>query len=143
MMGPLAGVGDPVSGLLSVQFGALGASIAAGGPHFLILFSLCSWWNAHPPSSCGYTQEFGYKAGVPQFLPIFLAACLGKTASGASILVCLSLCPGTAGFHSIYPSCFYHSSAGRCLHWIDISSGVEGMHPLKLYAALGQTVLIQ
>ncbi|MDR3191252.1 MAG: PTS system mannose/fructose/sorbose family transporter subunit IID [Lactobacillaceae bacterium] len=63
MMGPLAGVGDPVFWFtIRPMIGALGASLAIGG-NLLgpILFFVI--WNALRWGFMWYTQEFGYKAG--------------------------------------------------------------------------------
>lgn len=63
MMGPLAGVGDPVFWFtIRPMLGALGASLALGG-NILgpILFFIA--WNIIRWSFMWYTQEFGYRAG--------------------------------------------------------------------------------
>ncbi len=63
MMGPLAGVGDPVFWFtLRPMLGALGASLALGGNIlgpiiFFVAWNLIRW------AFMWYTQEFGYKAG--------------------------------------------------------------------------------
>ena len=63
MMGPLAGIGDPVFWFtVRPILGALGASLAATGNivgPLLFFFG----WNAIRMSFLWYTQEFGYKAG--------------------------------------------------------------------------------
>lgn len=63
MMGPLAGVGDPVFWYtVRPMLGALGASLALGGSILgPILFFVC--WNIIRWAFMWYTQEFGYKAG--------------------------------------------------------------------------------
>mgnify|MGYP004469850065 CR=1 FL=1 len=63
MMGPLAGVGDPVFWFtIRPMLGALGASLALGG-NILgpILFFVA--WNIIRWAFMWYTQEFGYRAG--------------------------------------------------------------------------------
>jgi len=63
MMGPLAGVGDPVFWFtVRPMLGALGASLALGG-NILgpIIFFLA--WNIIRWAFLWYAQEFGYKAG--------------------------------------------------------------------------------
>ncbi|GMA07072.1 PTS mannose transporter subunit IID [Tetragenococcus halophilus subsp. flandriensis] len=63
MMGPLAGVGDPVFWFtVRPMLGALGASLALGGNVmgpiiFFVVFNIIRW------AFLWYTQEFGYKAG--------------------------------------------------------------------------------
>ena len=63
MMGPLAGIGDPVFWFtVRPILGALGASLAASGNlvgPLLFFFG----WNAIRMAFLWYTQEFGYKAG--------------------------------------------------------------------------------
>ena len=63
MMGPLAGVGDPVFWYtVRPMLGALGASLALGGSILgPLLFFIC--WNIIRWAFIWYTQEFGYKAG--------------------------------------------------------------------------------
>ena len=63
MMGPLAGIGDPVFWFtVRPILGALGASLAASGNILgpLIFFIA---WNAIRMAFLWYTQELGYKAG--------------------------------------------------------------------------------
>ncbi|MGX7195616.1 PTS system mannose/fructose/sorbose family transporter subunit IID [Enterococcus olivae] len=63
MMGPLAGIGDPVFWFtVRPMLGALGASLAMGGNIlgpiiFFVAWNLIRW------GFMWYTQEFGYKAG--------------------------------------------------------------------------------
>ena len=63
MMGPLAGVGDPVFWFTARPIlGALGASLAMGGSIlgpvlFFVLWNVIRW------AFMWYTQEFGYRAG--------------------------------------------------------------------------------
>lgn len=64
MMGPLAGVGDPVFWFtVRPILGALGASLALGGSILgpILFFVL---WNVIRLAFLWYTQEFGYKAGA-------------------------------------------------------------------------------
>ncbi|MCP0887388.1 PTS system mannose/fructose/sorbose family transporter subunit IID [Ligilactobacillus sp. WILCCON 0076] len=63
MMGPLAGVGDPVFWYtVRPMLGALGASLALGGSILgPIIFFVA--WNIIRWSFMWYTQEFGYRAG--------------------------------------------------------------------------------
>ena len=64
MMGPLAGVGDPVFWFtLRPILGALGASLALSGSivgPLLFFFA----WNIIRMAFIWYTQEFGYKVGT-------------------------------------------------------------------------------
>ena len=63
MMGPLAGIGDPVF-WFSVRpiVGAIAASLATGGSIIAPLFFFIVW-NAIRIAFLWYTQEFGYKSG--------------------------------------------------------------------------------
>ncbi|WP_409021994.1 PTS system mannose/fructose/sorbose family transporter subunit IID [Dellaglioa sp. P0083] len=63
MMGPLAGVGDPVFWFtVRPMLGALGASLAIGGNIMgPIIFFVA--WNIIRMGFMWYTQEFGYRAG--------------------------------------------------------------------------------
>lgn len=85
MMGPLAGVGDPVFWFtLRPMLGALGASLAMGG-NILgpILFFLA--WNLVRWGFMWYTQEFGYKAGS-KITDDLSGGLLQDITKGASIL---------------------------------------------------------
>ena len=85
MMGPLAGVGDPIFwGTLRPVIGAFAASLALTGSSLgPILFFLL--WNAIRIAFMWYTQELGYRAGsdITQELG---GGILRKLTTGASIL---------------------------------------------------------
>ncbi|MBQ9058790.1 MAG: PTS mannose/fructose/sorbose transporter family subunit IID [Atopobiaceae bacterium] len=85
MMGPLAGVGDPVFwGTLRPIIGALAASMAATGSIIgAILFFVL--WNAIRLAFLYYTQEFGYKAGS-NITKDLSGGLLQKVTTGASVL---------------------------------------------------------
>ena len=84
MMGPLAGVGDPVFWFtLRPILGALGASLALGGSivgPLLFFFA----WNIIRMAFIWYTQEFGYKVGT-SIAKDLSGGLLGKITQGASI----------------------------------------------------------
>ena len=85
MMGPLAGVGDPVFWFtVRPMLGALGASLAMGG-NILgpIIFFL--GWNIIRWSFMWYTQEFGYKA-ASKITDDLSGGLLQDVTKGASIL---------------------------------------------------------
>ncbi|MDK1717479.1 PTS system mannose/fructose/sorbose family transporter subunit IID [Dellaglioa algida] len=85
MMGPLAGVGDPVFWFtVRPMLGALGASLAIGG-NILgpILFFVV--WNAIRMGFMWYTQEFGYRAGS-KISEDMSGGLLQDVTKGASIL---------------------------------------------------------
>lgn len=85
MMGPLAGVGDPVFWYtVRPLLGALGASLAMGGSIAgPILFFVV--WNVIRMVFEWYTQEFGYKLGT-SITNDLSGGLLGKITEGASIL---------------------------------------------------------
>ena len=93
MMGPLAGVGDPVFWFtIRPMLGALGASLAMGGSILgpIIFFLL---WNVIRLVFLWYTQEFGYKAGskISEDLSGGLLQKVTKTASILGMFVLGSL----------------------------------------------------
>ena len=85
MMGPLAGVGDPVFWFtVRPILGALGASLALSGSIVgpLLFFVV---WNLIRIAFLWYTQEFGYKVGT-SIAKDMSGGLLGKVTEGASIL---------------------------------------------------------
>ena len=85
MMGPLAGVGDPIFWFtVRPILGALAASFALTGNILgpILFFVL---WNVIRYAFLWYTQEFGYKAG-PAITKDLSGGLLQKVTSGASIL---------------------------------------------------------
>ncbi|WP_303973807.1 PTS system mannose/fructose/sorbose family transporter subunit IID [Streptococcus merionis] len=85
MMGPLAGIGDPVFWFtVRPILGALGASLASGGNVFgAILFFVL--WNLIRMGFLWYTQEFGYRAGS-EITKDLSGGILQDITKGASIL---------------------------------------------------------
>ncbi|MDT2756414.1 PTS system mannose/fructose/sorbose family transporter subunit IID [Enterococcus asini] len=85
MMGPLAGVGDPVFWFtVRPMLGALGASLALTGSILgPIIFFLA--WNIIRWAFMWYTQEFGYKAGS-KITDDLSGGLLQDVTKGASIL---------------------------------------------------------
>ena len=85
LMGPLAGIGDPVFWFtVRPILGALGASLAASGNivgPLLFFFG----WNAIRMAFLWYTQEFGYKAGS-EITKDMSGGILKDITKGASIL---------------------------------------------------------
>ena len=85
MMGPLAGVGDPVFWFtVRPILGALGASLAMSGNILgpILFFVL---WNVIRWAFMWYTQEFGYKVGT-KITEDISGGLLQKITKGASIL---------------------------------------------------------
>ncbi|MDR0921330.1 MAG: PTS system mannose/fructose/sorbose family transporter subunit IID [Lactobacillales bacterium] len=85
MMGPLAGIGDPVFWFtVRPILGALAASLAMGGSVLgPIIFFVA--WNAIRMAFLWYTQEFGYKAGS-KITEDLSGTLLQDITKGASIL---------------------------------------------------------
>ena len=146
MMGPLAGVGDPVFWFtVRPILGALGASLALGGSILgpILFFVL---WNVIRLAFLWYTQEFGYKAGS-SISSDLSGGMLGKVTEGASILgmfiigalverwVSISFTPIVSNIPQ---------QAGAYIDWSSIPAGADGIHKaLSLYAQLGPTGLEQ
>ena len=85
MMGPLAGIGDPVFWFtVRPILGALGASLAASGNLVGALLFFFGW-NAIRMAFLWYTQEFGYKAGS-EITKDMSGGILKDITKGASIL---------------------------------------------------------
>ncbi len=85
MMGPLAGVGDPVFWFtVRPIFGAIAASLAAGGSVAGPLFFFFAW-NIVRIAFLYYTQELGYKQGTAITSDLG-GGLLQKLTKGASIL---------------------------------------------------------
>ena len=140
MMGPLAGVGDPVFWFtIRPILGALGASLALSGSIIgpLLFFFV---WNIIRFAFIWYTQEFGYKVGTT-ITKDLSGGLLGKITQGASILgmfiigalvqrwVSISFTPVVSRVTQ---------SEGAYIDWESLSSGAEGIkEALTQYSALG------
>ena len=144
MMGPLAGVGDPVFWFtIRPILGALGASMAMGGSIVgPILFFLV--WNIIRMAFLWYTQEFGYNVGTT-IAKDLSGGLLGKITEGASILgmfiigalvmrwVSISFTPVVS---------VVEQSEGAYIDWANLPAGVEGIkEALTQYSSLGATGL--
>ena len=146
MMGPLAGVGDPVFWFtVRPILGALGASLALGGSILgPILFFVA--WNVIRMAFEWYTQEFGYKVGS-SIAKDLSGGLMGKVTEGASILgmfiigalverwVSISFTPVVSKVTQ---------SAGAFIDWANLPSGSEGVkEALTMYNSIGATALDQ
>ena len=146
MMGPLAGVGDPVFWFtVRPILGALGASIAMGGSVLgPILFFV--FWNVIRMAFEWYTQEFGYKVGS-SIAKDLSGGLMGKVTEGASILgmfiigalverwVSISFTPVVSQVTQ---------SEGAYIDWSQIQGNAEGIKSaLTQFASLGATGLDQ
>lgn len=129
MMGPLAGVGDPVFWFtVRPMLGALGASLAIGG-NILgpILFFVA--WNLIRWGFMWYTQEFGYKAGskITEDLSGGLLQDITKGASilGMFVLAALVQRWVSIGFKPIISE--VQLDEGAYIKWDELPAGGEGM----------------
>lgn len=146
MMGPLAGVGDPVFWFtVRPILGALGASLALSGSivgPLLFFFA----WNIIRIAFLWYSQEFGYKVGV-SISKDLSGGLLGKITEGATILgmfiigalverwVSISFTPVVS---------VVEQQQGAYIDWSQIQGGAEGIKSaLEQYSALGANGLNQ
>ena len=146
MMGPLAGVGDPVFWFtVRPILGALGASLALSGSIVgpLLFFVV---WNLVRIAFLWYTQELGYKVGT-SIAKDMSGGLLGKVTEGASILgmfiigalvqrwVSISFTPVVSQVTQ---------SKGAYIEWDKLPKGAAGIkEALTQYASLGANGLNQ
>jgi PTS system mannose-specific IID component len=148
MMGPLAGVGDPVFWFTARPIlAALGASFALTGSILgPIIFFVC--WNILRMAFLWYTQEFGYNVGTA-ITKNLSGGLLGKITKGASILGMFVLGALVERWVSInfilkVSSVTAELEPGQYIDWANLPAGSEGIHQaLSQYAggvSLEQTV---
>ncbi|WP_316377020.1 PTS system mannose/fructose/sorbose family transporter subunit IID [Enterococcus faecium] len=129
MMGPLAGVGDPVFWFtVRPMLGALGASLAMGG-NILgpIIFFL--GWNIIRQAFMWYTQEFGYKAGS-KITDDLSGGLLQDVTKGASILgmfVLAALVQRWVSIKFLPVVSTVKLDKGAYIEWDKLPSGGEGI----------------
>ena len=152
MMGPLAGVGDPVFWFtVRPILGALGASLALGGSIVgPILFFVA--WNVIRLLFLWFTQEFGYKAGA-SISSDLSGGLLGKVTEGASILGMFIIGALVERWVSISFKPIVSSvpqQEGAYIDWANITKVIsehgpaQGIHDaLSSFAQLGPTGLEQ
>lgn len=140
MMGPLAGVGDPVFWFtLRPILGALGASLALSGNIVgpLLFFFV---WNIIRVAFLWYTQEFGYKVGT-SITKDLSGGLMGKITEGASILgmfIIGSLVQRWVSISFTPVVSTVEQSAGAYIDWANLSAGTDGIREaLTQYASLG------
>ena len=130
MMGPLAGVGDPVFWFtVRPMLGALGASLALSG-NILgpILFFL--FWNIIRWSFMWFTQEFGYRTGS-KITDNLGGGLLQKITKGASILGMFVLAALVQRWVSIKFQPIVSTvklDNGAFIDWNSLPTGAEGIH---------------
>lgn len=140
MMGPLAGVGDPVFWFtLRPILGALGAGLALSGNivgPLLFFFA----WNIIRLAFLWYTQEFGYKVGT-SITKDLSGGLMGKITEGASILgmfIIGSLVQRWVSISFTPIVSTVQQSEGAYIDWANLSAGTDGIREaLTQYAALG------
>ena len=140
MMGPLAGVGDPVFWFtVRPILGALGASMALGGSILgpILFFVL---WNVIRMAFLWYTQEFGYSVGA-SIAKDLSGGLLGKITEIASILGMFIIGALVQRWVSITftPVVSVVTQAeGAYIDWANLPAGAEGIKSaLEQYSALG------
>ena len=138
MMGPLAGIGDPVFWFtVRPILGALGASLALTGNIIgPLIFFLA--WNAIRMTFLWYTQELGYKAGS-EITKDMSGGILQDITKGASILGMFILAVLVERWVSI--KFVFNVSSVKLddkayIHWDKLSSGYKGIQ--EAFAQVGQ-----
>ena len=138
MMGPLAGVGDPVFWYtVRPILGALGASLAMGGSILgpILFFVL---WNVIRWAFMWYTQEFGYRVGT-KITEDLSGGLLQKVTKGASILgmfVLGALIERWVSINFTPVVSTVQLSDGAYIDWTSLPSGAEGIQTaLQQYAS--------
>ena len=138
MMGPLAGVGDPVFWYtVRPIMGALGASLAMGGSILgpILFFVL---WNVIRWAFMWYTQEFGYRVGT-KITEDLSGGLLQKVTKGASILgmfVLGALIERWVSINFTPVVSTVQLSDGAYIDWNSLPSGAEGIQTaLQQYAS--------
>lgn len=144
MMGPLAGVGDPVFWFtIRPILGALGASLALTGSLVgpLLFFIV---WNAIRMIFEWKTQEMGYKAGN-QITKDLSGGLLGKVTLMASILgmfIIGALVQRWVSINFAVKVAEITQQPGSYIDWAALPAGAEGIQEaLKQFSAIGPTAL--
>ena len=144
MMGPLAGVGDPVFWFtLRPILGALGASLALTGSIVgpLLFFVL---WNVIRMLFEWKTQEMGYKAGN-EITKDLSGGLLGRITLMASILgmfIIGALVQRWVSINFTVKVAEITQQPGSYIDWAALPAGAEGIQSaLKQFSAIGPTAL--
>lgn len=146
MMGPLAGVGDPVFWFTARPIiGALGASMAlTGNPLGPILFFVL--WNFIRMAFEWKTQEFGYKVGneITKDLSGGLLGKVNLVASIVGMFIVGALVQRWVNVTFTVNVSEVTQQAGSFIDWNSLSSGSKGLQEaFKLYNQLGANGLDQ
>lgn len=144
MMGPLAGVGDPVFWFtVRPILGALGASLAlSGNPVGPLLFFV--FWNLIRMVFEWKTQEMGYKAGS-QITKDLSGGLLGRITLMASILgmfIIGALVQRWVSVKFAIDVSAIKQQPGSYIDWASLPAGAEGIQSaLKQFSDIGPTAL--
>ena len=144
MMGPLAGVGDPVFWFtVRPILGALGASLAlSGNPVGPLLFFVL--WNLIRMVFEWKTQEMGYKAGS-QITKDLSGGLLGRITLMASILgmfIIGALVQRWVSVKFAIDVSAIKQQPGSYIDWASLPAGAEGIQSaLKQFSDIGPTAL--
>lgn len=129
MMGPLAGIGDPVFWFtVKPILGALAASLAIGG-NILGPIIYFLGWNIIRMSFMWYTQEFGYKAGskITEDLSGGLLQDITKGASILGMFILGSLVNRWVSIDFAPVVSTVKLEKGAYIDWNSLPSGTEGI----------------
>ena len=139
MMGPLAGIGDPVFWFtVRPILGALAASLALTGSILgPIIFFVA--WNAIRMAFTWYTQEFGYKAGsrISDDLSGDLLQDITKGASILGMFILGSLVNRWVSVKFTPVISSVNLSNGAYIDWNSLPSGAEGIRQALVQQAAG------
>lgn len=144
MMGPLAGVGDPLFWFtLRPILGALGATLALTG-NILgpIIFFFA--WNIIRIAFEWYTQEFGYKVGrkITNNLSGGLLGTVTQVASILGMFIIGSLVNRWVSISFAPIVSQIQQQPGSFIDWANLPNGAEGIkHALSMYDSIGKTAL--
>ncbi|MBF0579683.1 PTS mannose/fructose/sorbose transporter family subunit IID [Erysipelotrichaceae bacterium RD49] len=142
MMGPLAGVGDPVFWFtVRPLLAAMGASLAMSGNIMgpILFFVL---WNVIRIAFLWYTQEFGYEAGT-RIASDLSGGMLQKVTKGASILGMFVLGALIERWVNVTFTPVVSSvqlSDGAYIDWDKLPAGAEGIKQALLDQAAGMSL---
>ena len=128
MMGPLAGVGDPVFWFtIKPILGALAASLALAG-NILGPIIYFVFWNIIRMATMWYTQEFGYKAGtkITEDLSGGLLQDVTKAASILGMFILGSLVNRWVSITFTPVVSSVKLSEGAYIDWDNLPAGIEG-----------------
>ncbi|GBG95348.1 mannose-specific PTS system IID component [Ligilactobacillus salitolerans] len=142
MMGPLAGVGDPVFWFtVRPMVGALGASLALGGNIVgPILFFVV--WNIIRLATLWYTQEFGYKAGnaITEDLSGGLLQMITRGASMMGMFVLGALIQRWVTIKFTPTVSKIPQQKGEYIDWSNLPSGAAGIKQALAEKAAGKSL---